>query len=60
MTNVFYLVNGIDLVLRTPPGFFAFQFDKREARAFWLHEGDTELEYCRARCAVCLGAVCSR
>ena len=35
ITNVFDLVNGIDLAL---------QFDKREARAFWLHEGDTELE----------------
>lgn len=58
--GIWRVANGIDLVPRTPPGFFALQFDKREARAFWLHEGDTELGYRRARCAVCLGAVCGR
>ena len=43
--GIWRVANGIDLVPRTPPGFFALQFDKREARAFWLHEGDTELGY---------------
>ena len=48
--GIWRVVNGIDLVPRTPPGFFrhvghTLQFDKREARAFWLHEGDTELGY---------------